>query len=42
LVGTKCDLEDERQVSYEEGNTLAKKYSMNFFEVSSKSGKNVH
>ena len=42
LIATKGDLEDERQVTYEEGNVLAKKHNMQFFEVSSKSGKNVH
>ena len=42
LIGTKSDLEDDRQVTIEEGSVLAKKYGMQFFEVSSKMGKNVH
>ena len=42
LLGTKSDLADERQVTYEEGNVLAKKHNMAFFEVSSKAGSNVH
>lgn len=42
LVATKADLDGERQVTYEEGNAIAKKYNMEFFEVSSKTGKNVH
>lgn len=41
-MATKCDLEEERQVTFEEGNAIAKKYGMQFFEVSSKTGKNVH
>lgn len=28
LIGTKSDLEDERQVTFEEGNVLAKKHGM--------------
>ena len=42
LLGTKCDLEDERQVSEEEGKKLADKLGINFFEVSAKTGKNVN
>ena len=42
LIGTKIDLEKERKVKEEEGIKLAKKYEMEFFEVSSKSGKNVN
>ena len=42
LVGTKCDLEDERKVNTEEGKKLAKELGINnFFEVSAKTGKNV-
>ena len=42
LVGTKCDLEDKRQVTEEEGKKLAKELGINnFFEVSAKTGKNV-
>ena len=44
LVGNKCDLEDKRKVSVEEGKNLASKLSSNssFFEASAKSGKNVN
>ena len=42
LVATKADLDSERQVTYDEGNAIAKRYNMEFFEVSSKTGKNVH
>lgn len=31
LIGTKTDLETDRQVTFEEGSVLAKKYSMQFF-----------
>lgn len=31
LIGTKTDLEADRQVTFEEGSVLAKKYSMQFF-----------
>ena len=41
LVGNKCDLEDKRQVSYEEGRELADKNEMLFFESSAKDGINV-
>lgn len=43
LVGNKCDLEDKRKVSVEEGRNLAAKLSTNssFYEASAKSGKNV-
>ena len=41
LVGNKCDLEDKRQVSFEEGKELADKNEMLFFESSAKDGINV-
>ena len=41
LVGNKCDLEDKRQVSYEEGKELADKNELLFFESSAKDGINV-
>ena len=41
LVGNKCDLEDERQVSFEEGRALADKYGIPFIETSAKTGQNV-
>ena len=36
LVGTKCDLENEREVSKESGEKLAKEYGFHFYETSSK------
>ena len=41
LVGNKSDLNDRRQVNSEEGQELAEKYGMLFFETSAKSGENV-
>ncbi|SCU81711.1 LAFA_0C06700g1_1 [Lachancea sp. 'fantastica'] len=41
LVGNKSDLEDERQVSYEEGMSLAKQFSAPFMETSAKQAINV-
>ena len=42
LVGNKCELSNERKVSIEEGENLAKEYDIPFFEVSSKEGTNVN
>ena len=42
LLGNKCELEDERQVSREEGEEMKSKYNFNYFnEVSSKNGNNI-
>mmetsp|Transcript_53485 Transcript_53485/g.48094 ORF Transcript_53485/g.48094 Transcript_53485/m.48094 type:complete len:206 (+) Transcript_53485:108-725(+) len=41
LVGNKCDLNDERLISYEQGQDLADEYNMKFFETSAKSDVNV-
>ena len=41
LVGNKSDLEDRRQVSTEEGQELADKYGILFYETSAKTGINV-
>ncbi|MEQ9714653.1 MAG: GTP-binding protein [Candidatus Asgardarchaeia archaeon] len=41
LVATKKDLEDQRQVSPEEGKKIAEAYGMQFFETSAKTGENV-
>jgi len=41
LIGNKCDLEEERQVSYQEGEALAKENNMLFLETSAKLAKNV-
>ncbi|KAL4502162.1 hypothetical protein ABPG72_000397 [Tetrahymena utriculariae] len=42
LIGNKCDLEQQRQVSYLEGQNLAKSLGMLFFEVSAKTGYQVN
>jgi small GTP-binding protein len=41
LIGNKCDLEKERKVSKEEGENLAQKYGIPFYETSAKTGANV-
>jgi GTPase KRas protein len=41
LVGNKCDLESERQVTSNEGNDLAKSFSCPFLETSAKTRINV-
>ncbi|KAJ6232337.1 ras-like protein [Anaeramoeba flamelloides] len=41
LVGNKCDLENERQISREEGQDLAKTFNCPFFETSAKDRINV-
>ena len=41
LFGNKNDLENERQVSYEEGLEFAKNNNIVFFETSAKTGKNI-
>ena len=41
LVGNKCDLNDKRQVTIEEGRELAERNEMLFFETSAKDGINV-
>ena len=41
LVGNKCDLEDERQVSTEEAQCVADKFGIPFLEVSAKTNHNV-
>ena len=42
LVGNKCDLEEERAVSKEEGEQKAKEYNLDFFETSCKEGININ
>lgn len=41
LVGNKCDLDDKRQVRFEEGQELAKSYGINFIETSAKNSNNI-
>eukprot|EP01094_Clydonella_sp_ATCC50884_P023753 TRINITY_DN5773_c0_g1_i1.p1 TRINITY_DN5773_c0_g1~~TRINITY_DN5773_c0_g1_i1.p1 ORF type:complete len:186 (+),score=56.19 TRINITY_DN5773_c0_g1_i1:90-647(+) len=41
VVGSKCDLEEERQVSTSEGEELAKSFECLFFETSALRGDNV-
>eukprot|EP01098_Paradermamoeba_levis_P009365 TRINITY_DN3893_c0_g4_i1.p1 TRINITY_DN3893_c0_g4~~TRINITY_DN3893_c0_g4_i1.p1 ORF type:complete len:188 (-),score=40.13 TRINITY_DN3893_c0_g4_i1:166-729(-) len=41
VVGNKCDLAEQRQVSTEEGQALAKSFNCGFVEVSAKCGINV-
>ena len=41
LVGNKTDLEERREVSYNEGSIFAQKNGMLFFECSAKTGNNV-
>lgn len=41
LVGTKCDLEEKRVVTYERGKEFSEKYNIPFFEISSESGECV-
>ena len=42
LVGTNCDLEDERIISYEEGKDFAINNGKKFIEVSAKNNINVN
>jgi Ras-related protein Rab-1A len=41
LVGNKCDMEESRKVSYEEGMELAKHFEIPFLETSAKNSINV-
>lgn len=41
LVGNKCDLEEKRQVSYEQGKEFADNHGMKFIETSAKTSFNV-
>ena len=41
MVGNKCDMEEKRKVSYEEGHELARHYEIPFLETSAKNSVNV-
>ena len=41
LLGNKCDLEEERKVSKEEGEKLANQFGIKFYEISNKDGINI-
>ena len=41
LVGNKCDMENERKVTFEQGKDFANQYGMKFFETSAKESTNV-
>jgi len=41
VVGARCDLEDERAVSFEEGKKLAENYGGTYVEASAKTGENL-
>ena len=42
IIGNKIDLEDQRKITYENWNNLAKQYQYPFFEASSKSAININ
>ena len=41
LIGNKCDLDEEREVSFEEGKKKADSYQIDFYETSAKNNINV-
>jgi len=41
LVGNKCDMNDKRKVTFDEGQELANQYGIQFFEASAKSCSNI-
>jgi Ras-related protein Rab-1A len=41
LVGNKCDLENKRQVTFDQGRELAKQYNISFLETSAKETVNI-
>ena len=41
LLGNKCDLSEKREISKAEGEELAKKYGIKFYETSNKDGTNI-
>jgi small GTP-binding protein len=41
LVGNKCDLENKRQVTYDDARTLADELNVSYYETSAKTGDNI-
>ena len=41
ILGNKCDIEDKRQISKQEGEDLASEYKVKFMETSAKANINV-
>ena len=41
LIGNKIDLENKREVSYEEGQNFAEENDLLFYETSAKEGNNI-
>ena len=41
LIGNKSDLEEERKVTREEGEAMAEKHKVKFYEASAKTGENI-
>ena len=41
LIGTKCDIGNQRKISYEQGNQLAHLHEMIFFETSAKTNEGI-
>ena len=41
LIGNKCDLEDQRQITKEQGEEKAKSFGFSFLETSAYSGENL-
>ena len=42
MIGNKNDMKENRKVSYEEGQELAKAYNISFVEASAKTGYNIN
>ena len=42
IAGNKSDLEEERKIKFEEGSRLAKKFKVDYVEVSAKTGMNIN
>jgi len=41
LIGNKCDCADDREVTKEEGEAISRKYGIEYFETSAKTGENI-